>query len=130
MSAALTLLLNTLDDGEYKAALDQLSPQIYSEAEISALYASLAFSGSLLSCKVNGADTASIIREGQCLWAGANARFLDSGTTSDQIGFNERPGCSRLARRLRSTISGASVSPAAISRARSTRRPTRKARAR
>ncbi len=73
-------------------ALDQLSPEIYSNAEIAALYASSAFSNSLLSCKVNGTDTASIIREGQCLWAGASARFLDSGTTSDQIGFDETAG--------------------------------------
>ena len=37
-------------------------------------------------------DTAAIIREGQCLSAGANARFLNSGTTFDQIGFNETAG--------------------------------------
>ena len=60
--------------------------------EIAALYSSLAFSNSLLSCKVNGTDTASIIREGQCLWAGASARFLNSGTTNDQIGFDETAG--------------------------------------
>src|SRR6185503_8406106 len=47
---------------------------------------------SLLSCKVNGTDTASIIREGQCLWAGASAVFLDAGTTTDQIGFTETAG--------------------------------------
>jgi hypothetical protein len=92
LGPAILGLLNTLSDDEYKAALDQLSPQIYSQAEIAALYASLAFSNSLLSCKVNGSDTAAIIREGQCLWAGANARFLDSGTSSRQIGFNETAG--------------------------------------
>ena len=85
-------LLNTVSDDAYKAALNQLLPELYSDAEISALYASLGFSNSLLSCKVNGTDTAAIIREGQCLWAGANARFLDSGTTFDQIGFNETAG--------------------------------------
>jgi hypothetical protein len=85
-------LLNTVSDDGYKAALNQLSPELYSDAEISALYASLGFSNTLLSCKVNGTDTAAIIREGQCLWAGANARFLDSGTTFDQIGFNETAG--------------------------------------
>ena len=85
-------LLNTVSDDAYKAALNQLLPELYSDAEISALYASLGFSNSLLSCKVNGTDTAAIIREGQCLWAGANARFLDSSTTFDQIGFNETAG--------------------------------------
>jgi hypothetical protein len=89
---ALLGLLNVNGIDEFKAALDQLSPELYSDAEITALYSSLAFSGSLLSCKVNGTDTASIIREGQCLWAGASAVFLDSGTTTDQIGFTETAG--------------------------------------
>jgi uncharacterized protein with beta-barrel porin domain len=85
-------LLNTGDLAGYKDALNQLSPEIYSNAEIAALYSSLAFSNSLLSCKVNGAGTAAIIREGQCLWAGASANFLDTGTTSDQIGFTQTAG--------------------------------------
>ncbi len=89
---ALLGLLNVDNLAEYKAALNQLSPELYSDAEITALYSSLAFSGSLLSCKVNGTDTASIIREGQCLWAGASAVFLDAGTTTDQIGFTETAG--------------------------------------
>ena len=85
-------LLNVDSIDEFKAALNQLSPELYSDAEITALYSSLAFSNSLLSCKVNGTDTASIIREGQCLWAGASAVFLDTGTTTDQIGFTETAG--------------------------------------
>lgn len=85
-------LLNVGNFGEYANALDQLSPAVYSNAEIAALYSSLAFSNSLLSCKVNGTDTASIIREGQCLWAGASARFLNTSTTSEQIGSNETAG--------------------------------------
>jgi uncharacterized protein with beta-barrel porin domain len=85
-------LLNTGSFDAYKDALNQLSPEIYSNAEIAALYSSLAFSNSLLSCKVNGAGTAAIIREGQCLWAGASATFLDTGTTFDQIGFTQAAG--------------------------------------
>ena len=92
LGPALLGLLNVGSLDEYKNALDQLSPEIYSDAEIAALYSSLAFSNSLLSCKVNGTDTASIIREGQCLWAGASARFLECGTTSEQIGFDETAG--------------------------------------
>lgn len=93
--AATPVLLGLLNVGDletYRNALDQLSPQIYSSAEIAALYSSFAFSNSLLSCKVNGTDTASIIREGQCLWAGASARFLNARTTSEQIGSNETAG--------------------------------------
>ena len=41
-------LLNTVSDDAYKAALNQLLPELYSDAEISALYASLGFSNSLL----------------------------------------------------------------------------------
>jgi hypothetical protein len=85
-------LFNVGGIDEFKNALNQLLPEIYSDAEIAALYSSLAFSNSLLSCKVNGTDTAAIIREGQCLWAGANASFLDSGTTTDQIGFTQVAG--------------------------------------
>lgn len=85
-------LLNVQSLGEYKGALDQLSPEIYSDAALSAVYSTQSFASSLLSCKVNGTDTASIIREGECLWAGASARFLDTGTTSDQIGFDETAG--------------------------------------
>lgn len=85
-------LLNVTDLQGYRSALDQLSPEIYSDAEIAALYSNLAFTGSLMSCKVNGTDAASIIREGQCLWAGASARFLDTGSTSQQIGFDETAG--------------------------------------
>src|SRR4029079_2536571 len=92
LGPALLGLLNVGSIDEFKSALDQLSPEIYSDAEIAALYSSLAFSNSLLSCKANGPANASIIREGQCLWAGASARFLDSNTTSDQIGFNEAAG--------------------------------------
>jgi len=85
-------LLNTDGLDAYEAALDQLSPEVVSDAQISALYASLGFANSLLSCRVNGTTTASIIHEGQCLWAGASAVFLDQGTTFSQIGFDQTTG--------------------------------------
>jgi uncharacterized protein with beta-barrel porin domain len=85
-------LLNTPGLQNYKAALDQLLPAIYLDGQITALQANGAFSNALLSCRVSGSDTASIVREGQCLWAGAAARFLDSNTTFQNIGFNERAG--------------------------------------
>jgi uncharacterized protein with beta-barrel porin domain len=88
----LTGLLSINGVAAYQTALDQLSPVIYPDAEVAALYASRAFSTSLLSCKVNGTDSTAIIREGQCFWGGANARFLDSDTTSTQSGFNETAG--------------------------------------
>ena len=45
-----------------------------------------------MSCKVNGADTASIVHEGQCLWAGASATFLDQRSTFQLLGFNNTAG--------------------------------------
>ncbi len=92
LSPVLVGLLSTQGLGDYKAALDQLSPELMSDAQIAALYASLGFANSLLSCRVNGTSTAAIVREGQCLWAGASAVFLDQGTTSGQIGFKETTG--------------------------------------
>jgi len=74
------------------AALDQLGPETYANAELSGLYSSLAFANSLLSCRVNGKDTASIIREGQCLWAGASAVFYDAATTAREAGFSQTTG--------------------------------------
>ena len=94
-SAALQVLIDALRDlGETDllAALNRLLPEVFADAQIAALHASLGFSNSLLSCKVNGTDTASIIHEGQCLWAGASAQFLDQGTTFSQLGFNETTG--------------------------------------
>jgi len=92
VSPVLIGLLNTTGITGYENALNQLSPELYSDAQISAVYGSLAFSNTLMSCRVNGADTAAIVREGQCLWAGASARFLDTRTTRDQIGFTEAAG--------------------------------------
>lgn len=92
VTPVLLALLNTHGIEEYRNALDQLSPELYTDAQIAALYANLAFASSMLSCRVNGADTASIIREGQCLWAGASARFLNTNTTRDQIGYRETAG--------------------------------------
>ena len=79
-----------LDD--YKDALDQLSPEIYADTQVAALYASIDFSNNLMSCRVNGTNTASIAHEGQCAWVGAKGRFLDSNRTSEQISFDETAG--------------------------------------
>jgi uncharacterized protein with beta-barrel porin domain len=85
-------LLNVEGDDAYKAALNQLSPELYADAQISTLYASLGFANNLLSCRVNGPGTASIIYEGQCLWAGASAVFFDQDSTADRIGSSETSG--------------------------------------
>ncbi len=71
----------------YISALDQLSPEVFLNAQTSAQFASLGFSNGLLSCKVNGPDAASINREGQCLWIGARAQKLGTrwDTSADRL---------------------------------------------
>ena len=85
-------LINMFDPGAYRSALDQLSPEIYNAAKLSAFYANDDFTNNLLSCRVNGVDAASIMREGQCLWIGGRARFLDGDQTRENIGFDETAG--------------------------------------
>ena len=74
------------------SALDQLSPEIYSYEKIETLYATEQFSSDLMSCRVADGNGASIIREGQCIWARGRARFLDLDTTSNSIGANSTVG--------------------------------------
>ena len=86
-------LLNVGSIDEFKSALNQLfAGDLFRRRDRRALFRSSPSPTACWSCKVNGTDTASIIREGQCLWAGASARFLNTGTTSDQIGFDETAG--------------------------------------
>jgi len=81
--------LNVFTLNGVRNALDQLSPEIYANTEIAAFYSSFDFSDSLLSCKVNGATTASVNTEGQCLWVGAKGRDLQGDNTFEYVGFDE-----------------------------------------
>jgi len=85
-------LFNVFTLNGYRDALDQLSPEIYADTQIAALYSSFDFSDNLLSCHVNGTTTASINYEGQCLWVGAKGRFIDGADTFQDIGFDETAG--------------------------------------
>ncbi|MFD0985988.1 autotransporter outer membrane beta-barrel domain-containing protein [Methyloligella solikamskensis] len=85
-------LLNVYSLKAYTDALDQLSPEIYADIQLSAVYSASDFSDNLLSCRVNGTDTASINREGQCLWLGAKGRDFDADATFEDIGFDETAG--------------------------------------
>lgn len=73
----------------YQDALDQLSPEIYADTELAAVSSAFDFSNNLLSCHVNGTETAAINAEGQCLWVGGKGRYLDGDNTSQYIGFDE-----------------------------------------
>ena len=73
-------------------ALDQLSPEIYNYQKIDTLFAAEQFSADLLSCRVGEGDGYSFIREGQCIWARARARFLDLDATANNIGAESTIG--------------------------------------
>jgi autotransporter-like protein len=85
-------LFNVFTLNAYKDALDQLSPEIYADTELAALYGAFDFSDNLLSCRVNGPSTAAINTEGECLWLGAKGRFIDGDATFQDIGFEETAG--------------------------------------
>jgi len=85
-------LLNVYSLEAYTDALDQLSPEIYADIQLSALYSAYDFSDNLLSCRVNGTDTAAINSEGECVWLGVKGRDLDADQTAESIGFDETAG--------------------------------------
>ncbi len=88
----LAMALMGLPAGQLPGALDQLSPEIYSYEKIETLYAAEQFSSDLQSCRVADGSGYSVIREGQCLWARARARFLDLDTTGQNIGADSTVG--------------------------------------
>lgn len=92
LNPVLLSLMGIDDLAAYRNALDQLSPEIYNATRIAALYANEDFTSNLMSCRVSGPDAVSIVREGQCLWFGARARFVNVDRTSENIGFDESGG--------------------------------------
>ncbi len=92
VSPVLLGLLHTFGDTAYQNALDQLSPEIYSQGLIETLYGSQQFSNDMMSCRIAGEDGAAFIREGQCVWARARARFLDVDHTNSNIGAKDTTG--------------------------------------
>ncbi|WP_171946426.1 autotransporter outer membrane beta-barrel domain-containing protein [Hyphomicrobium sp. CS1GBMeth3] len=73
-------------------ALDQLSPELFSYANIETLFAAEQFSQDLLSCSVADGSGAAFIRQGQCIWARGRARFLDLDATADNVGADSTVG--------------------------------------
>lgn len=88
----LTALAGLQSASEYAAALDQLSPEIYSYQKIETLFAAEQFSADLMSCKVADGSGEAVIREGQCIWVRGRARALDLDSTPDNIGADSTVG--------------------------------------
>ena len=124
-------LLNVDSIDEFKNALDQLSPELYSDAEIAALYSSLAFSNSLLQLQGQRHRHRLDHPRGP-VPVGRRQRTLPQQPARrvTRSASRRRPGCSPPAPRSRSTTSGGSAPPPATRRARCRRRPARRAKAR
>ena len=92
LGPVLSALIGLPTADNYRNALDQLSPEIYNYDLIETLYASQQFSNDLMSCRVAGNDGAAFIREGQCIWVRARARFLELDHTNNNIGADDTTG--------------------------------------
>lgn len=88
----ITALSNMTSQADLANALDQLSPEIINKLAVEALLASQQFSNDLMSCRTDDGSGASIIREGQCLWARARAKHLALDHTSTNLGASETTG--------------------------------------
>ena len=100
LDSVFTSLANMLDLPSVAGALDQLSPEVYVDTQMAALFASQAFSDQLLSCRVNGEGRSFINKEGECWWMNATGRFLSRDRTFEMIGYDETVGSFAAGRQL------------------------------
>lgn len=82
-------LLALTTAGQYTAALDQLSPEIYGDSAVATLYGAHSFGNALLSCRARDAQYVAV-SEDQCLWLAVSGRTLDQNTTASSIGYEEQ----------------------------------------
>jgi uncharacterized protein with beta-barrel porin domain len=88
MDAVLNAIATLPTTSAVANALDQLSPEIYLDAEIGMLFAAQSFTNSMMTCPTYGGANA-FIQEGQCVWARASGRSFDQDATFETIGINE-----------------------------------------
>jgi outer membrane autotransporter protein len=74
--------------GDLAKALDQLSPEVYLDTEIAALFSALSFTNSLMTCPTRD-GAAAFIKEGECVWARVSGREFNQDATTQTIGFDE-----------------------------------------
>lgn len=84
-------LLTLTNQNALNNALDQLSPEGDGNSFGSALTMGSAFATHLLSCRVAGeeGDANAVIREGQCVWARANARRFENDGGANKVSYDE-----------------------------------------
>jgi outer membrane autotransporter protein len=91
-SGGLVSLLDALaalpNVGDLAKALDQLSPEIYLDTGIAALFSSLNFTNTMMTCPVRD-GAAAFIKEGECVWARVSGRDFNQDQTTQTLGFDE-----------------------------------------
>lgn len=80
-------LLNLTSLGEVNDAYNQLSPDTYLNEQMTAIYDSLGFATSMLSCKVRDGAYA-FNAEGECAWGRIGYSTFDRDTTAENVGFD------------------------------------------
>jgi uncharacterized protein with beta-barrel porin domain len=80
-------LLNLTSLGEVNDAYNQLSPDTYLNEQMTAIYDSLGFATSMLSCKVRDGAYA-FNAEGECAWGRIGYSTFDRETTAENSGFD------------------------------------------
>lgn len=81
-------LFSLTDAGDYRSALDQLSPEIYGDGAVSNLYGAHSFGNALLSCHKHDAQFAAV-SEDQCLWAAISGRTFNQDASDKGLGYDE-----------------------------------------
>lgn len=89
LTSLTSALFSITDAGQYTAALDQLSPEIYGDSAVATLYGAHSFGNALLSCRARDAQYVAV-SEDQCLWLAVSGRTLDQNTTASSIGYEEQ----------------------------------------
>jgi uncharacterized protein with beta-barrel porin domain len=90
--SSLQALINALGSlgsvGALANALDQLSPEVYLDTEMAALFSQLSFTNTMMTCPTRD-GAAAFIKEGECMWARVSGRAFDQDSTFQTLGFDE-----------------------------------------
>ncbi len=76
------------DDAAYRAALDELSPEVFLGTQAASLFGAEGFSDRLFSC-ADKTDADTLSREGECIWLRGGGGALDVDGDGRTIGFEE-----------------------------------------
>lgn len=78
----------------YASNLDQLSPEVFLNTQISTLYSATSFINNLFSCRTVIGESSFLQQssDGNCFWVRPEGRFVNRDDDSNNIGFSENIG--------------------------------------